>query len=153
MKKVINTDTLLGAAGVLLGLILLVTSYRLNESVFVLPGDAPPLLVPQMVLYLCVAVSLAILIAGLVRGGRNVDGQRWWHILGMAVVVCGATFLMNSLGYLVVAPVAVILTCLVLDYRNHFVNAAVAVFVTGAIYLLLTRFAHMPLPKLPGLGL
>lgn len=152
MSKVINTDTLLGAAGVLLGLFLLVTSYQLSESVFVLPGDAPPLLVPQIFLYLCIAVSLAILVGGVLRGGNALAPQRWGHILGVTIVVCAATFFMKSLGYLVVAPVAMVLTCLFLDYRNHIVNVVVAVVVSVAIYMLLTGFANMPLPKVPGLG-
>ena len=51
MKRILNTDTLLGAVSALGGVFLLIVSHRQNASVFVLPGDAPPFLVPQLFLY------------------------------------------------------------------------------------------------------
>lgn len=152
MKRLLNTDTLLGAALALIGTALLVSSYRQSASVFVLPGDAPPLLVPQLFLYLLIALSAILLLFGVLRGGADFATPSWGRIAAAFAIVASATALMTTLGFLAVAPVAVFLTCLTLGYRNHLLNLAVAAGVVGLLYALLTGFANMPLPKVPGLG-
>ncbi|MCR9085847.1 MAG: tripartite tricarboxylate transporter TctB family protein [Rhodobacteraceae bacterium] len=153
MSRVVNTDTLLGAAGLAASAVLLVSSYRQGATVFLLPGDAPPFLVPQLFLYLLAAISVAILLGGLRRGGVRLDARNWRAIgVGFATLVA-ATALMKPLGYLVVAPVAVFVTVLNLGYRNLLVNAAVSVGIVALLYLLLVSFAQMPLPTVPGLGI
>lgn len=152
MPRVLNTDTLLGAAGLAASVFFLITSYRQGASVFLLPGDAPPFLVPQLFLYICSVISTVILIGGVLRGGMQVDPQSWIAIAVCIVVIVSATALMRPLGYLVVAPVAVWLTVFMLGYRRHLINLAVSVGGVGLLYLLLARFAQMPLPTIPGLG-
>lgn len=152
MNRVINSDTLLGAALVLIGVGLLWSSYQQNAVAFVFPGDAPPFLVPQLFLYLWIGVSLLVFMSGLRRGGLAVPRQRWGAIALSFVVVVAAAALMRPVGYLVVAPVAVFATILCLGYRRHWINATVAVGVSGTLYILLTYVAGLPLPKVPGLG-
>ena len=153
MTRIVNTDTLLGASGLIASAILLANSYRQNASVFVLPGDAPPFLVPQLFLFILGGISAAILIGGLVRGGVSLDRRNWLLVsLCFAIVVIAAA-LMPLLGYLVVAPVTVMAVIALLGYRNLIVNGAVTLGMVGFLYLLLVRFAQMPLPEGPGLGI
>lgn len=153
MSRVVNTDTLLGAAGLAASAVLLVSSYRQGATVFLLPGDAPPFLVPQLFLYVLGVISVAILLGGLRRGGVSLDARNWRAIGVGFVTLVAATALMKPLGYLVVAPVAVFVTVLNLGYRNHLVNATVSVGIVALLYLLLVSFAQMPLPTVPGLGI
>lgn len=153
MSRVLNTDTLLGAVGLTASVVFLITSYRLSESVFLLPGDAPPFLVPQLFLYILLVISTAILIGGVLRGGVQVDLQNWMAIFGCIVIIMLATALMRPLGFLVVTPLAVWLSVFMLGYRSHLLNLSVSVGVVSALYLLLARFAQMPLPTIPGLGI
>lgn len=151
MKKLINTDTVLGAAVGAGSLWLLLSSYRLSALAFVLPGDAPPFLVPQMFLYMGLALSAAIFAHGLIKGGVDFGAQNWPAILGVAVALTAATILLPRIGYLIVTPIAVFAICLLLGFRNHLLNALVALGVPLALYVMLTGFANMPLPKIPGL--
>ena len=148
-----NTDTLLGAAGAIGASFLLMTSYRESASVFVLPGDAPPFLVPQLFLYFLLALSIAILVIGLLRGGAELNEVRWGLVgLTMAVMVA-ATVLMPELGFLVVSPVAFVLSVILLGYRRPIAMVLSSLGVSGGLYLLLVKFAQMPLPKIPGLDI
>ena len=149
MRRLANSDTILGMAVGLVGAVLLASSYRQNASVFVLPGDAPPFLVPQLLLYAMIGLSLLLVVQGLRRGGVPAGRKRWGAILGVVVVLAAATALMQTLGYLVVGPVAVFLTCLLLGYHNHLLNAAVAVGAAGLLYAMLTWLAGLPLPSVP----
>lgn len=152
MKRAINTDTLLGGAGVIIAAFLLVSSYRQSESVFVLPGDAPPFIVPQLFLYLMIGFSAAIFLTGLRSGGVQIGEKNWFNIaLTVSVIVAAAAFL-KPLGYLAVAPVAVVLVVFLLGYRNHLVNLIVGVGFGALLYVMLVNLAKMPLPTVPGLG-
>ena len=151
MQKLVNTDTVLGAAVGVASLWLLRSSFKLSELAFVLPGDAPPFLVPQMFLYMALALAAAIFVGGLLKGGVDFGRQNWWAIIGVAVVLTIAVLLMPRIGYLIVAPVAVFVICILLGYRNHLLNGIVALGVPVALYAMLTGFANMPLPKIPGL--
>lgn len=153
MSRVLNTDTLLGATGTLAAGFLLLTSYRASESVFVLPGDAPPFLVAQMFLYLLGAVSLAILVSGLRDGGVHFGAPNWLRIALSFATFVAATVLMKPVGFLVVAPLAVFATILILGYPRPLIAAAVSIGVVGFLYIVLVRFAQMPLPRIPGLGI
>lgn len=153
MTRIVNTDTLLGAAGLIVSAVLLTNSYRQGASVFVLPGDAPPFLVPQLFLFILGGISTAILIGGLVRGGVSLDGRNWLLVVLCFVIIVAAAALMPVLGYLVVAPVTVMAIIVLLGYRNLLVNSAVSLGIVGFLYLLLVRFAQMPLPEVPGLGI
>ena len=153
MTRIVNTDTLLGASGLIASAILLVNSYRQGASVFVLPGDAPPFLVPQLFLFVLGGISAAILIGGVLRGGVSLDRRNWGLMALCFAIVVTAAALMPVLGYLVVAPVAVMAVIALLGYRNLLVNGAVSLGVVGFLYLLLVRFAQMPLPEVPGLGI
>jgi phosphatidylglycerophosphate synthase len=152
MKSVINTDTMLGAASVVAALALLQSSYAQSAAVFVLPGDAPPFLVPQLMLYATLLVGALMVVQGLRNGGVEVGTKNWGKIALAVMIVVAATALMQPVGYLVVAPLAVFASIRVLGYRNHLVNGLVSIGVVGLLYLLLVNFAQMPLPKIPGLG-
>lgn len=152
MKRILNTDTLLGAVSALGGVFLLIVSHRQNASVFVLPGDAPPFLVPQLFLYVMIALSLAVLASGILRGGEAVPPQRWVHLAAVLAVVAMAAALMKPLGFLVVSPVAVAAVCALLGFRRVLLNIVVALVITVLLYGLLTGLAGLPLPKVPGLG-
>lgn len=151
MMRLINIDTILGAVLLAIGGALLVSSHQQNATVFVLPGDAPPFLVPQVFLFLWIALSLAVFVIGLLRGGTSFAPQNWFAAFGVFVLVAAATALMQPLGYLAVAPVAVFLVCLVLGYRNVLASAAVSAGVVGVLYGLLVGLARLPLPTVPGL--
>ena len=151
MRRAINTDTILGAAGGLVATVLLVSSYRQSESVFILPGDAPPFLVPQLFLYFTIALSAVIFLLGLRSGGVDIGAKHWRNIALTVAVIAAAAALMKSLGYLAVAPVAVFATVYLLGFRRHLLNLIVAVGFVVLLYFMLTVFAKMPLPKIPGL--
>lgn len=152
MKRAINTDTILGAAGGLIATVLLISSYRQSESVFILPGDAPPFLVPQLFLYFTIALSAVIFLLGLRSGGLEIGPKHWRNIAVTIAVIVAAAALMKPLGYLAVAPVAVFATVYLLGFRRHLVNLAVSAGFVALLYGMLTVFAKMPLPKIPGLG-
>lgn len=151
MKKLVNTDTVLGLTVGAASLWLLLSSHRLSALAFVLPGDAPPFLVPQMFLYMGLALAAAILAGGLIKGGVAFGAQDWWAMLAIAIVLTAAVCLLPRIGYLIVAPVAVFVICRLLGYRNHLVNGLVALGVPVALHAALSGFANMPLPKIPGL--
>ena len=152
MRRLINTDTLLGGVGLAASFVLLISSYRQGATVFLLPGDAPPFLVPQLFLYVAALLSSAILLGGLRKGGVALEPTRWGAIAFGFLVVVAAVTLMKPVGYLIVVPVAVFLTILNLQYRNHLVNGTVSLGFVAALYFVLVNFAQMPLPTIPGLG-
>jgi hypothetical protein len=142
-------DIWLGAVSALIGIALLVPSYQEGARVFLLPGDISPYFVPKVFLYCWIALSLSVLLKGLVslRSNHNATPQHQWKMVLAAFIVCVcATALMHRLGYLVVAPVAVFLTVMVLGYRNTVLNLLVSVAVSVSLYLLLVRVAGLSLP-------
>ena len=152
MKRALNTDTLLGGLCVIIATFLLVSSYRQSENVFVLASDAPPFIVPQLFLYLMIGFSAALCLSGLRLGGETVGPKDWMRIALTAAVIVAAAALLKTIGYLAVAPVAVIFVVFLLGYKNHLLNIGVAVGFVAFLYLVLVNFAKMPLPKVPGLG-
>lgn len=142
-------DIGLGAVSAAVGLGLLVPSYREGARVFLLPGDISPYFVPKVFLFCWIALSLVLLVKG-VLGLRHVSDapptRKWLMIFATFVVCVCATALMKPLGYLVVAPVAVFLSVLMLGYRNYLLNAVVSVAVAGGLYLLLVQVAGLSLP-------
>lgn len=153
MMRLLNIDTILGAVLLVIGSVLLVSSYQQNAAVFVLPGDAPPFLVPQLFLYFWMGLSLVMCAGGIARGGTAFEPQNWPAIVAAAAVIILATALMRPLGYLAVAPIAVFVVCLLLGYRRHLVSALVSIGVVGVLYGLLVGLARLPLPTVPGLDL
>lgn len=151
MRRFANTDTILGTAGLIVSVALLIESFRQNKRVFVLPGDAPPFLVPKLFLYLLGALSVAIFIDGAVRGGATPLSRNWIRVAGCVIVNALAALLMQPIGFLLVAPLAVFATIKFLGYKNTMVSLVVAVGVVAVLYVLLVRFAQMPLPTVPGL--
>lgn len=151
MKSFINTDTLLGAISAVIGVLLLISSMSQSATAFVLPGDAPPFLVPQIFLYLWITIALALLLNGILKGGVEVGNQNWLAIATVLAIVIIAALMMKLVGYLIVAPIAVFLVCLTLGYKDHRINAVVSIVFAGLLYGLLTGLAKMPLPPIPGL--
>ncbi len=149
MNGLLNSNTVFGALSSLVGGIFLFLSFRQAEVAFVLPGDIPPFLVPKVFLVLWIALSLAILVSGLRLPPSPLGEQNHARIVMIAVLLVVVTWLMRSLGFMIVAPVAAFATCAILGYRRHLLNAAVAVLASGALYLLLTRVAELSLPKIP----
>ncbi len=151
-NHLLNTDTLLGAAGAIAGTSLLVSSHLESASVFVLPGDAPPFLVPQLFLYVLIVLSLMIFVTGLLKGGTDFGQVRWSAVALVMATIAAATLLMKTLGFLVVGPLAFFLVVLLLGYRRPIPLVLSSLGVNAGLYLLLAKFAQMPLPKIPGLG-
>lgn len=151
MRRFANTDTVLGAAGLTVSVVLLFESFRQQQRIFVLPGDAPPFLVPKLFLCLFGTLSAAILFGGAARGGVASRTQNWARIAGCVMVNALAALLMQPIGFLLVAPLAVFATIKLLGYQNTVVSLVVAIGVVAVLYLLLVRFAQMPLPTVPGL--
>ena len=144
-----KTDIALGAVSGIIGLALLVPTYREGASVFLLPGDISPYFAPKIFVFAWIALSLAILIKGFfgLRQWSGTAGQRhWFPILGTFAVALAAAALMKPVGYLIVAPVAVFVSVWLLGYRNHLLNAAVAVIVSVGLYLMLGELAGLTLP-------
>lgn len=149
-------DILLGAVCLVIGLFLLASTYRQSAAVFVLPGDAPPFLVPQVILVLWTALSAGIILAGLIRRVPKVGelaNPRWGAIFAAAAVIGAAIALLKPLGFLVVAPVAAVLVTRILGMRNWWLNIVVALVGVASLYLLLDKAARLPLPPVPGFGI
>ena len=145
-----RTDIAFGAVSGIIGLALLVPSYREGARVFLLPGDISPYFTPKLFVFAWIALSLAILIKGLIglpRWSGTATQRRWFAILGTFATALAATALMKPVGYLIVAPVAVFVTVLFLGYRNHLMNAAVAILVSVGLYLMLGQLAGLTLPR------
>lgn len=151
MKRLVNSDTLLGGFFALAAVILLRNSYHSSSNVFLLPGDAPPFLVAQLALYAALALSLAILIKGILRGGVQIGETRWGPACLMVLLLVVTVLLFQAAGYLLIVPLAVLLCCLILGYRKPVPLIGLALGVPVATYLLLVKFAALPLPTIPGL--
>lgn len=151
MARALNGDVALGAGLGLIGGVLAWSSHRQSAAVFLLPGDAPPFLVPQLFLYLWIGLSLLILWRGFARGVERNAAQatRGGAVIAVFAVVAVAAALMPVLGYLSVAPPAVFFTVRLLGYRRFWVNAAAALAVPVLLYIALGRFAGLPLPRMP----
>lgn len=146
-------DILLGSICLLIGVVLLVSTRWQSAAVFVLPGDAPPFLVPQIILVLWIALSLGIIVSGLTRASQGeLDNPHWGSIFAAAAVIIAAIALLKSLGFLIVAPVAVVLITRILGMRTWWLNILVALVGVGALYLLLDKAARLPLPPVPHFG-
>ena len=145
-----RTDITLGAVSGIIGVALLVPTYQEGARVFLLPGDISPYFTPKLFVFAWIALSLAILIKGAV-GMRRWSGtaaeHRWFAILGTFATTLAATALMTPVGFLIVAPVAVFVSVLLLGYRNHLLNVAVAVIVSVSLYLMLGQLAGLTLPR------
>lgn len=151
MNRRLNGDAILGVVSGLTGGVLLVSCFWQADGAFALPGDIPPFLVPQVFLTMWVALSLAILVSGL-RNPPVAAANREWAAIGtIAVLLIAATILLRPLGFMVVAPVAVFLTCRLLGFRRHLLNALASLLGSGTLYLLLTRVSALPLPRTPDL--
>jgi len=149
-------DIALGAVCALLGISLLVPSYQEGARVFLIPGDISPYFVPKVFLYSWIALSIGILVKGLVNLRRHTEStpqHKWIMIISTFVICVCATALLKPLGYLVVAPVAVFLSVWMLGYRNYLLNGLVSLGVSIGLYLLLVRVAGLSLPASPWLGI
>ena len=147
-----RTDVALGAISVLAGGAMLLPTFKEASQVFMLPGDISPYLVPKAFLFIWVGLSAIILLKGLLalkQSGASTEGKNWIAILGILAVVSAATYLMSSLGYLTVAPVAVFICILLLGYRKHLINLIVSVTVTFGLYFTLVQLAGLSLPRIP----
>lgn len=152
MKASKNADIFLGGSFLILGIILFVISHRAGATVFVLPGDAPPFLVPRIYLYLWIGISGIILAGGLLGRGVPLPSIDLFRLIRViACVVIGAV-MMKLVGFLIAGTLSVCTTCWLLGYRK-----IPAVLLTGvgsvvAIWFLLSVFANLPLPAMPGVG-
>ena len=127
-------------------------SHRAGATVFVLPGDAPPFLVPRLYLYLWNGISIIILAGGLLGRGVPLPAIDLFRLAGViACVVIGAV-LMKLVGFLIAAALSVCVTCWLLGYRKIWVVLVTGVGSVVAIWFLLSVFANLPLPAMPGLG-
>lgn len=150
MKRLVNSDTLLGGFFALAAVILLRNSYHSSSNVSCC-RDAPPFLVAQLALYAALALSLAILIKGILRGGVQIGETRWGPACLMVLLLVVTVLLFQAAGYLLIVPLAVLLCCLILGYRRPVPLIGLALGVPVATYLLLVKFAALPLPTIPGL--
>ncbi|WP_112324147.1 tripartite tricarboxylate transporter TctB family protein [Oceanibium sediminis] len=152
MKKLLFSSALLWMAFLATSIFLLVSSFEQSDATFVLPGDAPPFLVSQLILTCLILLSGSLLISRLVQASGGLPDADWDALAAVVVIVCTAGVLLKPLGFLAVSPVAAILTARVLGYRNWLINAVVAVAGVACLYLLLVKAARLPLPPVPGLG-
>lgn len=152
MARFVNTDTILGAVFLFLGVALFRVTLAVKDSVFVLEGDAPPYLVPQIYLYLWIAISAVILAGGLRGRSGAMPSIAWRRFLGViSLVIAGAT-LMPFIGFLISGTATVFGVGWTLGFRRTGVLAGIAVASIVSIWALLVFFARMPLPVTPGLG-
>lgn len=150
-----RSDVALGAVSATIAAVLLVASYQEGAKVFLIPGDISPYFVPKAFLFSWIALSLAILakgVASLAQEGQEPLVQNWRAIGGTFAVCVVATALMPILGYLLVAPVAVVISVWFMGYRNHVLNVVIALVVSVGLYLLLSQVAGLILPKAPWQG-
>jgi hypothetical protein len=145
-----RSDISLGAVCGIIGVALLMQSYTESASAFLLPGDISPYFTPKVFLFAWIAVSLGILVKGvmgLASTSHEPVSRNWIAIVGCFAVALIATALMKSLGFLVVAPVAMFVSVWLLGYRNHVLNLAVSLGVPIGLYLMLVQLAGLPLPR------
>ena len=152
MIRLKNADSILGAVFLVAGLVFLYISYHADKSAFTLPGDAPPFLVPQIYLYLWIAVAVIILLGGLMGKGTALPTIAWKRFLGIFAMVAFGTVAMNLIGYLPAAIITVFGVTWGLGYRRLSILTAISVGSVAAIWALLVLLARMPLPATPGLG-
>lgn len=153
MARFINADTVLGTVCLFLGLTLFRVTLAVKDNVFILEGDAPPYLVPQIHLYLWIAISGAILAGGLRGRADAMPSIAWKRLIGViALVACGAA-VMPFIGFLISGTATVFGVGWVLGYQRPPVLAGVAAASILLIWVLLVFFAKLPLPATPGLGL
>ena len=152
MTKCKNTDIVLGGSFLIIGIVLLAFSYVQADAVFVLPGDAPPFLVPKIYLYFWIGISLVILVGGLFGRGAPLPKVNMGRLLGVTAGVAVTAALMTFLGYLIAGILAVCFTCFLLGYRKPVVVALTAIGSVVSLWLLLSVFADLPLPTMCGLG-
>jgi ABC-type phosphate transport system permease subunit len=145
-----RSDISLGAACSIIGVTLLMQTYTESASAFLLPGDISPYFTPKVFLFAWIAVSLGILVKGVI-GLRTASHppvtRNWIAIVGCFAAAIIATALMKSLGFLMVAPLAVSVSVWLLGYRNHVLNLVVSVGVPIGLYLMLVQLAGLPLPR------
>lgn len=151
VKRLMNSDTLLGGTTSIAATVLLLISYHSSRNAFLLPGDAPPFLVVQILLYAGLALALGLLARGLMRGGHAFGRVNWGATGLMVALLVIMMLLFERAGYLLVVPLGVLGACLILGYRKPVALLAVSVGVPVLTYFLLARLADMPLPKIPGL--
>lgn len=145
-----RSDISLGAVCGIIGIVLLMQSYTESASAFLLPGDISPYFTPKVFLFGWIAVSLGILVKGVIAlrsASHEPVARNWIAIVGCFAVALIATALMKSLGFLVVAPVAMFVSVWLLGYRNHVLNLAVSLGVPIGLYLMLVQLAGLPLPR------
>lgn len=152
MARFINVDTILGAVFLFLGVTLFRVTLAVKDSVFILEGDAPPYLVPQIYLYLWIAISAVILFGGLRGRSGAMPSVAWRRFIGVISLVVAGAALMPIIGFLVSGTATVFGVGWALGYRHAGVLAGIALGSIVFIWTMLVFFAHMPLPVTPGLG-
>ncbi len=152
MTRSKNSDIILGGSFLVIGVVLLILSYLEAETVFVLPGDAPPFLVPKIYLYLWIAISIVILGGGLFGQGAPLPKVNLRRLFYVTAGVAVSAALMAVLGFLIAGALSVCVTTWLLGYRKPVVVALTGIGSVVSIWLLLSIFADLPLPAMPGLG-
>lgn len=151
MKTYNNADTYLGAISLVIGILLLIISYQASATVFVLPGDAPPFLVPQVYLYLWIVISAVLLIGGIMGKGSPLPATDKTRLVSVICCVAVGAVLMKYIGFVVAGFFSVVITCLLLAYKKMWVVLLTSTISVIGIWALLTGFADMSLPTLPGM--
>jgi hypothetical protein len=153
MQRFLNTDSILGTVFIVLGSVLLYLSVGAEKTAFFLPGDISPYLVPQVYLYLWIAISVIILVNGVLGAGKPLPAVHKTRLVGVIAALVFGAVSMSYIGFLISAPITVFGICWLLGYRHFWKLSAIAIFSVLAIWLLLAKLAHMPLPPVPGLGI
>jgi putative tricarboxylic transport membrane protein len=99
---------------------------------------------PRLILA-CIIVLSCLLIIRPVSGEPPINSI---SMRGLAVIllVAGYVFVIESVGFFVLTPVFLFIVPLVVGYRHHVANAACAVLVTVALYVVFILVLNIPLP-------
>ena len=102
---------------------------------------ASPLFFPRLMVGLLGTLGLALLLRGHTRSRNLRDGEGFpfqpseaLRVAGTAVILIAYTLLLETVGYLLLTPVALVVLCVFLGYRRWFVLATTAVIFTVLVY-------------------
>ena len=108
------------------------------------PGAMAASTYPRLILA-CIIVLSALLV---IRPASGESKGRFVSVTGLIVILLAASFifLLERLGFFVLAPVFLFAVPLVVGYRQHLTNAASAILVSLALYAVFVLVLDIPLP-------
>ncbi len=150
-----NTGIHAGRADSIYGLVFFVAAAALFAHTYSdlydtgpLFGDVSTVFVPRILLGLIAALSVALMVKGLLdRSGERLAPINWRRLFLTFAAACLTTAGLWYLGFLIAMPFGVFLTGLAIGYPNRLILAAASIASTGVVWLMLGYVARVSLPE------